>query len=64
MFWAEIWKNQKYLSENFTIFGGKISVYLNMHVFVMKNTEGIIPKAHARFQTKAETIVKFQNDRL
>ena len=28
-------KYQKFLSENFTIWGGKISVYLNRHVFVM-----------------------------
>ena len=26
---------QKFLSENFTIFGGNISVCLNRHVFVM-----------------------------
>ena len=32
-------KYQKFLSENFTIFGGKISVYLNRHVFVMNCTD-------------------------
>ena len=29
-------KYQKILSENFHFFGGKISMYLNRHVFIMK----------------------------
>ena len=35
MFWAEIWKYQSFLSENFHFLVIKFSVYLNRHVFVM-----------------------------
>ena len=36
MFWAEIWKNIRMLIWKFSFFGGKLSVYLNRLVFVMK----------------------------
>ena len=35
MFWAEIWKYQNFLSENFPFMVVKFSIYLNRHVFVM-----------------------------
>ena len=35
MFWAEIWKNQNFLSEHFHFLMGNFLVYLNRHVFVM-----------------------------
>ena len=35
MFWAEIWKNTSFLSENFQVLGLKFSKNLNRHVFVM-----------------------------
>ena len=35
IFWAEIWKIAELFIWKFSFFGGKISVYLNRHVFVM-----------------------------
>ena len=35
MFWAEIWKISKFLSENFQFLEMKFSIYLNRRVFVM-----------------------------
>ena len=35
MFWAEIWKYQSFLSENFQFLEVKFSIYLNRRVFVM-----------------------------
>ena len=35
MFWAEVWKISKFLSENFHFLMVKFSVYLNRRVFVM-----------------------------
>ena len=35
MFWAEIWKYQSFLSENFQCLEIKFSTYLNRYVFVM-----------------------------
>ena len=35
MFWAEIWKYQSFLSENFQFLEEKFSRYLHRHVFVM-----------------------------
>ena len=35
MFWAEIWKISEFFNWKFSFFGGKISVYLNRHVFLM-----------------------------
>ena len=35
MFWAEIWKYQNFLSENFHFLMVKFSVFLNRHVFIM-----------------------------
>ena len=36
MFWAEIWKYQNFLSENFLFLVVKFSIYLNRRVFVMR----------------------------
>ena len=35
MFWAEIWKISKFLSENFQFLEVKFAIYLNRRVFVM-----------------------------
>ena len=35
MFWAEIWKISDFFIWKFSVFGGKVSVYLNRCVFVM-----------------------------
>ena len=35
MFWADIWKYQSFLSENFQFLEKKFSRYLHWHVFVM-----------------------------
>ena len=35
MFWAEIWKMSEFFIWKLSIFGGKISVYVNKRVFVM-----------------------------
>ena len=37
MFWAEIWKISKFLSENFKFLEVKFSIYFNRRVFVMKS---------------------------
>ena len=42
MFWSEIWKNIRILSENFHFLVWKFSVYLNRRVFVM--TESVHEK--------------------
>ena len=56
MFWAEIWKYQNFLSENFHFLVVKFSAYLNRRVFVMirlyvllKTLDPWIPtKCHAK----------------